>query len=446
MRCRTTYRTVGRVSKRRRLLITLGGLGGLGLVALGGGALVLQHLVRPALEARITAEAAARGLTLGWGELELWPGRATLRGASVGLRGVPCARLTAERVELTLAGLRVEDARLEDVSVTLACSTAQLTLQLGAWARDHGQALTSALHASPVTLRWSERPDAEPWLVAERGRVERQPSSTTWEVESLTIRGVPLGAATATWRGDPALVRLGLGSNELDAAPLHFTVTPEADPPQLGFELRPTPVAAFTALFGVEAPFEATASGSGRIALPLGSGSAAPLPGTASLTLEGWVPPHPPELQGVITGTKTTLGARLEVSEDRQQLRLSELTVAAGSFKLIGDGRLSAEATGPRLRLELRGAVPCSVLASAVTAQRFGTLAKELLGKAPVNVTGSVTVRIPIDASLHELSALKLEPILSVGCGLQLRQLPELGVLKLGELPRLPVLPGLGLP
>jgi hypothetical protein len=165
--------------------------------------------------------------------------------------------------------------------------------------------------------------------------------------------------------------------------------------------------------------------GSGKVTFDFASrDSMMPTGGHARLDLEGYVPPHPVELDGFVFGNVTT-----------------------GKFVLKGGGNLTRQGDATRIRLDMNGALPCDALASAAAESRLARLLGRAAGRkagiAALRVVGgSVTVRVQVDASTKNLPDAKLERSIGIGCGLKpltLEDLRELGEqLFAGDLSKLP--------
>src|SRR5690606_18706848 len=91
------------------------------------------------------------------------------------------------------------------------------------------------------------------------------------------------------------------------------------------------------------------------------------------------------------------------------------------------------EGAHARLALLLSGALPCNALASAVAQSRLGQALGKVTGKAALQVlSGSVGVRVSIDADSRDPARPRVLKTITPGCGLKPLSLEEL--VKLGEL------------
>jgi hypothetical protein len=108
---------------------------------------------------------------------------------------------------------------------------------------------------------------------------------------------------------------------------------------------------------------------------------------------------------------------------------------------------VAGAADGARVRLDLRGTLPCDALASASAESRLGKLLGRAAGrKAGIAalrlVGGSVAVRVQVDASTPKLAEAKVDRSIGIGCGLKPLTLEDLRALGdelfRGDLSKLP--------
>jgi hypothetical protein len=190
-------------------------------------------------------------------------------------------------------------------------------------------------------------------------------------------------------------------------------------PPTLAITLRSVEVAALGAALGVTLPNRPIVA-SGRADLTLAAPPAG-ITGTASLELDGWVPQHPKVLDSILYGKKTQVRGRITLAEDRASARLDDLEVDAGKLALRGAGTLAPEERRTMLRVELAGLLPCSELARGTAANELPGFLGEIAGEvAHRAVGGSATVKVRVEAEVHDLANAKVTPTVSAGCALKL--------------------------
>jgi hypothetical protein len=156
--------------------------------------------------------------------------------------------------------------------------------------------------------------------------------------------------------------------------------------------------------------------------------------GITNITLKGYVPPHPFELDGFIFGDTTTFDTKFTLPSTRDRIMLTESRLKAGKFELSGDGLLSRGSDHSEATLKLSGELPCSALAGVEAESRLAKLlGASLAGKAgklaEKLVNGSVHVGLALSADTRQLSAARVERTIGVGCGLHPLSLAELSKL-----------------
>ncbi|MFO0546973.1 MAG: hypothetical protein U0271_01230 [Polyangiaceae bacterium] len=136
------------------------------------------------------------------------------------------------------------------------------------------------------------------------------------------------------------------------------------------------------------------------------------------LTLEGWVPPHPKELDGVVFGNRTKVSGR--VRRDGLSIGLAELKVEAGALKLKGDGSVSM--LGRRVaNITMSGTIPCKDLATSVLSAHLGGAAGMLAGQlANGRVNGDAAVTITAEVPLKDIEDATITPTATLSCSLAL--------------------------
>jgi len=150
-----------------------------------------------------------------------------------------------------------------------------------------------------------------------------------------------------------------------------------------------------------------------------------PVTGHMAVTLDGYVPPHPPELDGFVFGKATTWNSDFKVSEDRKSVALAPSTVKAGAFELKGKGVVERHPDHARIRFEYQGFLGCAALAGAALQTHLGQVLSKLPKfMAKQTLQGSVGVTIKIDADTRDLENAKVLKLIGIGCGLKPLRLP----------------------
>ncbi len=174
-------------------------------------------------------------------------------------------------------------------------------------------------------------------------------------------------------------------------------------------ELSPMTSGEIDKLLGTDLP-EMKVSGSASVDVSQEAGPS----GTFAGLLDGYVPPHPRELNGIVFGGKTKVNGSFHIED--KAIKLDSLAIEAGSFKLSGAGSVTL-VNGGFMTLDLKGSVPCAELASSAIGSHLGSAAGMLSGAlASGRLTGSVSVTVKVEAKLTDIEHAKVIPSAFVGC------------------------------
>jgi hypothetical protein len=423
--------------------------------------LVLVLVVVPRIKERVVSEARARGIELGFDELEVSLGHLSIENARFRLIGVRGLAGTAQRIDITVTNFEPTGLHLEQLHLELLGSVPSFALEFSEWTKNYPEAYVLPLSANPVSLRWRTDTADDPWLVAAGGKVGRNENGGSFQATTALLAGVPLGSVQSSWSSKQSRVSLGFGEVDPKKAPITVEVDHGAPRPSATITLNPTRAEKLADPLGVELPVK-DVSVSALVKLEFEPTRAFdPVVGDMQITLDGYVPPHPPELNGFVFGKQTRFSSKFEVSQDRTRVELSDTRVKAGAFELKGNGEAQRYPDHARVRLELKGNLACVALANAAADSHLGqtlaSLAKRIVKKT---IQGGVAVTVKIDADTRKLGEARVLKLIGIGCGLQplrlptpeelegfAKELPEFaGKLPaiMGELPPLPSgLPGL---
>jgi hypothetical protein len=279
-------------------------------------------------------------------------------------------------------------------------------------------------------------------------------SGASYTAPSATMSGVDLGAIAASWTVADTTVTMSFGALDPKAAPVHANIHYAATPPTATVTLAPTALSKLAGPMGI--PLLAPGvTASGRADLTFARGiDAGPITGTVDSRLDGWVPPHPVELDGFLFGNTTTFTSKLDITADRSSIQLTNSRVRAGGFELGGGGRIDRQSSYALVSMNLAGNLACAAIAESAAAAHVGTFLAEIVGRASRKIVdGSVSVRVKITADSRHLDAARVDPTIGVGCGLAPAHSLDPKVVQRvkgslqdfsNSLPALPALPDLG--
>ncbi len=413
--------------RAKTLLLLVAGLLFTGAIVSG---LIVALWLPGYIEREAMRQIRERGLELSSYELEYGFGWVKLTNARGKLVDVKSLDLSFKSIEVELDGTEPERIDLDGVGVQAAGSAPTLALELAAWSKRFPRSYALPLWAKGVDIVWRPQAGAAPWLEITGGAAAKNETTTIVSAEQVKVAGTQVGKVGASWTATTSAVAIGLGEPELEKAPVKVEVA-IADKPRVTFRLSPTRLEKLAGPFGVELPVEnVTASGQVELAFP-SQLALAPADGSLHMTLEGWIPPHPAELDGFVFGNVTTFDSKLAISEDLRTVALTDAAVKAGKFELKGGGTVVREDGHALARLAFAGNLPCPALAGAAAESRLGYLLGRVAGKlagaaARQLVEGSVAVEVRIAADTRKLKEAAVERRIGIGCGLKPLTLEEL--------------------
>ncbi len=340
---------------------------------------------------------------------------------------------------MTLSGFEPERIELAGGDVRVVGSLSSLAFEMSRWTSAHPETYRLPVTASGLRVTWQDTMAVPPWLVLANVSVTPTHDGRSVHAERATALGRDLGNVGAAWTGRESLVSIGLGTADVAAAPITVRIDTGV-PSKAQFRLAPTSLERLSMAFGMKPlPADIFAQGTLELTLPP-LGRPEKIPGTLAVQLKGFVPPHPPELDGFLFGDTTTFVSELEIAADYARGTLSKSSVAAGAFTLLGDGTLARVQDHVRVQLTLRGALPCGALAGAALTTRLGKTVGPFLARgARQFLSGSVGVTVRIDAETRDVAAARVDRAVGIGCGLKpLKVPPELEELMKRPLPPLP--------
>ncbi len=407
----------------------------LGIIGVGVGAILfgIRVYLPRYIEKRVVAEAAARGIALTPGEIGFGFGWVQLTGATAKLAGAPSFEAKLGLVDVQLKDFEPTQVQVSDVQVGVSGSLPRVLLELGEWTKNHPDAFTAPLIASRVSVRVAEAPATAPWLELSGGFLTRTVAGAAFSAQSCKLSGFELGKVGAGFTATGGDVSIGFGDQHAQAAPLRLDAS--VDPKGAGklhIVLTPTKLGLLGKGLGIALPLpDVIASGDVELNLPAGAINGGEVTGKLSSSLKGFVPPHPPELDGFVFGDLTTFDTELRVDALRNRVTLTNTKVKAAKFELTGGGSVLRQGLDASVELDLKGALPCDALAGAAAESRLGQLLGRVSGKqgkrtALALVRGEVSVEVGIKASTKDLLNAKLTQKIGMGCGLRPLSLAEL--------------------
>ena len=132
-------------------------------------------------------------------------------------------------------------------------------------------------------------------------------------VDSVVVENIDLGKIGFDYNDKDAVIAVGLGVADLKAAPLRAHLRHALAQPTASITLAPTEVAPLLKRLNAPLSIEGVKASLAINLLIKGKLLDAPIRGRAAIRLEGWIPPHPPEIDGFVFGKVTTIDSAFDV-------------------------------------------------------------------------------------------------------------------------------------
>jgi hypothetical protein len=406
----------------------------LAAVLLGAGAALLLIVLPRYVEAKVLSTAEEQGVTLEPSDVSFGWGWVQITQVKVSLDKVRSVAMQVGRIDVTLDGMAPQSIELSNVDSVITGSITNVGLELSEWTKSHPSAYSLPLSAKNVHARFVEPAGTPPWLELTDGQLSHTASGGVFVAQHARFLGVDLGKVGAGFAHEASAIALGFGETDLGRAPFRVEVSPNLATPSATFTMTPISAERLAKPLGIPLPVAGVVvSAVTTLAFPTGplEGS---VTGSTSITLKGYVPPHPFELDGFIFGDTTTFDTKFAIPAIRDRIVLGEAHLKAGSFELKGDGLLTRAPDHSQATLTLSGQLPCSALASVEAESRLSKILGSELGAkagklAEQLVAGSVSIGLKVSADTRNLAAAHLDRTIGVGCGLHPLSLAELAKL-----------------
>jgi len=390
------------------------------------GVAIVVVLIAPGyLRGRVVDEARARGILLSFGAADFDFSRIDLRDVKVSLAGVSDFEASATVIEVDIE--EWEPRAIRAGGLTMALSGTDVISALGAWKTAHPTALVAPVRGVDAHVEWRLVKGTEATLVLDRARVAIDPEKGSIDAISARVAGRDAGPVKVAWTmpAEGFVVEIQPLSPPLSA--IHAEVRSAKEGARIKLVLERTPLAPLQAALGLPKGAEGIVA-DGEVEMPLPSlEHPAPIDGTLQMTVKGFVPPHPRDLDGILFGDTTAVRSKFLLAADLSSARLTGVTVEAGALALTGTGDVVREGFDARVSMKLKGSIPCTMLATSAAVARLGRdwggLAGGLLGGA---LKGNVGVHLSIEAKASDIKSAKIVHSASIGCKVAIPGLPEI--------------------
>lgn len=359
-------------------------------------------------------KALAFGVVLDFDAVELRRSSVRITNARATLVGVSGIKLRASLLRVGLEGYEPVSVAADGGVVSLEGGVRDRLPGLAAWSNDHPQIFRLSGAANEVFVELRGTATITPWLTVTGARVVANQNSGRFTASAGTLSGSPLGPVAFSWAVGPAqTLTFDLSRAErVLTLVLHTGQTPL----RAHMTLLPTKLATLGVSVGRPLGTHVLASGTADLSIA-GEGDAASVDGRADLRLHNWLPPHPKELNGIVSGKDTTIATKVHAGGDGAKVDLREVVLRAGRLTLKGGGAVDRVGDHGVVKLDLTGPVACAELAGNMVRDEFGDflggLAQEVTRRA---VEGSATITVAIEVDSRDLGAAKVVPKVGLGC------------------------------
>ncbi|MBI5537458.1 MAG: hypothetical protein HY898_32340 [Deltaproteobacteria bacterium] len=382
------------------------------VVALGYRRFVNWYVIR---------ECRNRGVQVVPGAIEVSMSTVRLRDTRFTLVNVPSLAGHAATIEVELATLAPTHVAIHGLNLELSGPVSGAVTEATDWMAAHKELSEIPIQADGLDVLWRDDRKSQPWLTLQKATFAPEPGGVRLKTPKVLISGLGFKQVVMTWKTATPEVVIGIGADDPSAAPIRIELARRA-PYSLKVAWKQAPVTDLASMLGI-AMEPRGISAEGVVELRAAD-LAAPMDGSLHLVLHNFVPPHPMELNGIVTGSQTVIDGKLAVSQDRSKAGLTDVKVVAGAFQLDGSGQVQVVERYGLIGLKLSGTIPCTAVAKNAVAGRMGRLDRLLGGLigdvAQRALVGVITVGVTIDADTRNLDAIKVEDRVGIGCSLRL--------------------------
>jgi ADP-dependent NAD(P)H-hydrate dehydratase / NAD(P)H-hydrate epimerase len=395
------------------------------------GAAVAVALILPGyLRGRVLEEARALGVVLQFKDVDVGFARLKLDGVTLSLVGVPDLEVAAEHIEVDLEDWQPRAVHARGLAMSL--SGTRVLDQLSAWKARNPKALAAPFDAEGATVEWHPVKGAEKALSFGEARVTVDPRKGNIAAGQAVFIGRAAGPVNVGWAMEDGgfTVEIRPQAAPLSAIKIDIASAKDASPrerPQVKMTLARTKLAELQTALGIPKGSEGLEA-EGELTMPLPSlEQPAPIEGSVRLSVKGYVPPHPKELQGILFGDVTKVRADFTIQPDFAKAKLAQVQVEAGALVLRGLGDVDRDGFDAMIALTLKGTIPCAALATSAAAAHFGQqLGKIAGGIAAGTVRGNVSVVLSIEAKASDIQGAKIDKHARLNCKVGLPGLPKI--------------------
>lgn len=388
-------------------------------------AVVIALLAPGYLRGRVEEEARARGVVLAFATADYGFSKIVLGDVSLALSGVPDFQARATSIEVDLESLEPRAVRAGGLSVAMFGT--EVLEQLGAWQKRHASALAAPISAEGTSIDWHPAQGAAAALSLRDAGLSADARTGKVEAASMHVAGRAIGPAAASWTISEGGVAVAIQPRAEPLSPLEVLVTSSGEGLSLKIGLARTPLAPLQEALGIPKGAEGIVAEAEVSALLPAGARPGPVDATLQMTVKGYVPPHPKELDGILFGDTTKVRSKLVIAADFSGAKMTQVDVEAGALALSGTGDVVREGFDARVTLKLTGSIACTQLATSAAVAHLGAAWGRLAGGlASGALSGNVGVALTVEARLSNIKGAKIDRSARLNCKVGLPGLPKI--------------------
>lgn len=358
------------------------------------------------IEKAMFADARLRGFDCKAAATHVHVGHAELDDVTCTLANVRGVVAHAKHVAIALDRISPKSVTVDGLGIDV---TGEAFLgDLVKWYEGHGDSASFPVAAEKATVTWRDGAPNGPRAELRDGTFAAHAYEGSLLGAELRVMDADLGFANVRVRGGRGSMHITAGT-DADAALLSVKIS-NGESQGVAIDLEPVPIEPIASAFGGTAP---PGTIEAKVSFPLPDAEKpAPIDATVAMTIKGYVPPHPKELDGILYGASTVVSTKAHIPADRKSVKLTDLHVDAGALKLTGTGSMDAK----KVAMNLKGSIPCSSLATSVAKADLGVFGPLAGSIAKRTLTGSVEVVLDVDADTDALEKARIDKSLRLAC------------------------------
>ncbi|MEZ4315202.1 MAG: hypothetical protein R3F14_44875 [Polyangiaceae bacterium] len=273
-------------------------------------ALILPGYLRD----RVVEEARARGILLTYQTMDVGFSKIEIGGAKITLVNVPDVEVAAARIEVDVLESQPVAIRAHELAMEMFGT--EVLDHLAAWKKAYPAGLAVPVTGEKGSLGFHLARGGDAVLQLNNARVSVEAEKGSVETTETLFQGRNAGGMQIGWESTEEGFLVDIKPLTAPLSALSARVRSTKERPQLKLTLARTALRPLQAALGLPLGAEGLTA-EGEVEMPVPSlEKPAPVDGVIKLSVKGYVPPHPKELDGILFGTTTKVRADFRLAED----------------------------------------------------------------------------------------------------------------------------------